>query len=144
MAITDYTESERKAELLALLLALKENGSYHSTGSDAKILYTLLFTTYQKMIAQDQQNFFIPKQQQSAIATSLQNTIDFYHATKQGEIKQLLENLKPDDRTSFMILPIQFLTEGEQKHAAGLLIHRYNIRQSTFFSTTDWQLSHDP
>ena len=28
--------------------------------------------------------------------------------------------------TSFMILPIQFLTEGEQKHAAGLLIHRHN------------------
>ena len=25
-----------------------------------------------------------------------------------------------------MILPIQFLTEGEQKHAAGLLIHRHN------------------
>ncbi|WP_229104086.1 hypothetical protein [Enterococcus durans] len=90
---------------------MKENGSYHSTGSDGKILYTLLFTTYQKMIEQDQQNFFIPKQQQSA---------------KQGEIKQLLENLKPDDRTSFMILPIQFLTEGEQKHAAGLLIHRHN------------------
>ncbi len=126
MAITDYTESERKAELLALLLALKENGSYHSTGSDGKILYTLLFTTYQKMIAQDQQNFFIPKQQQSAISTSLQNTIDFYQSAKQGEIKQLLENLKPDDRTSFMILPIQFLTEGEQKHAAGLLIHRHN------------------
>lgn len=126
MAITDYTESERKAELLALLLALKENGSYHSTGSDGKILYTLLFTTYQKMIEQDQQNFFIPKQQQSAISTSLQNTIDFYQSAKQGEIKQLLENLKPDDRTSFMILPIQFLTEGEQKHAAGLLIHRHN------------------
>lgn len=126
MAITDYTESERKAELLALLLALKENGSYHSTGSDGKILYTLLFTTYKKMITQDRQNFFIPQQQQSAIATSLQNTIDFYDATKQGKIKQLLENLKPDDRTSFMILPIQFLTEGEQKHAAGLLIHRSN------------------
>ena len=75
MAITDYTESERKAELLALLLALKENGSYHSTGSDGKILYTLLFTTYQKMIAQDQQNFFIPKQQQSAISTRRDQTI---------------------------------------------------------------------
>ena len=60
MAITDYTESERKAELLASLLCIKENGSYHSTGSDGKILYTLLFTTYQKMIAQDQQNFFYP------------------------------------------------------------------------------------
>ncbi len=124
MAVTDYTESERKVELLSLLLGLKENDAYHSTGPDGKILYTLLFTAYQKMIEQDQQNFFIPSQQKPAVISSLQNTIDFYHSTNKNEVKQLLEKLRPDDRTSFMILPIQFLTEGEQKHAAGLLIHR--------------------
>ncbi|MFN6832876.1 hypothetical protein SFB97_12030 [Enterococcus hirae] len=125
MSEKNLSSTEKKAELLALFLGLKDSNVFHSSGPDAKEFYQLLFSNYQKMILKDSDNFFVAKEHKASVIESLQHTIDFYETQMVTDIVHLLERLKSDNYTSFIITSANFLTEGEgTKHSVGLLIHK--------------------
>lgn len=63
------TELQRHLDIFALSLSLKKNNKWYL--EDDKVSYPLLFSTYIKIIQQDEQEFFVPKQDKLKMIQSL-------------------------------------------------------------------------
>lgn len=89
-------------------------------------IYDLLFSTYIKMIKNDQENFFIDKQRQPHIIQSLQRTIEIYKLTNIEDLHNIFGNLRNNDPTDFVLFPAYFhmLDPKEGGHICGLTIYK--------------------
>lgn len=119
--MNDY---ELRYELLALTLGIKNNDCIFAMSEDEKKGYHLLFSTYQIMIEQDKDEFFIQTKKKDKVLTSLKNTLDFYEATNEREIKKILEKLENNNPESFFILPIGCLFNELNGHVFGIIIYK--------------------
>lgn len=123
---TDSTnEFRKKLDILALSLSLQENINNFGLNKD----YQLLFSTYIQMIRDDQDDFFIEKRQKENIIESLNRTIDFYDFEKIEQVQMILEKLRNNDPTDFILIPSSFYPGeyGEiSSHTCGLTVYKKN------------------
>ena len=112
----------RNIDMLALTLSLKSNDDINCFPG----IYDLLFSTYIKMIKNDQEDFFIDKQRQPNIIQSLQRTIEIYKRTNIEDLHNIFLNLKNNDPTDFLLCPAYFhmLDPKEGGHICGLTIYK--------------------
>lgn len=128
-AIEQRQEFVRRVDMLALSLSLK--GDDQSFASPEN--YELLFSTYIKMIQKDQDGFFIDPMHKSRIIHSLRRTIQLYSLAQETSLQTILENLRNNDPTDFMLIPIGFSVKEPQgyfKHICGLTIYK---KEEQFF-----------
>lgn len=122
---TDSTnEFRKKLDLLALSLSLQENINHFGLNKDYQ-----LFATYIQMICDDQDDFFIEKRQKENIIESLNRTIDFYDFEKIEQVQMILEKLRNNDPTDFILIPSSFYPGeyGEiSSHTCGLTVYKKN------------------
>lgn len=112
----------RNIDMLALTLSLKSNDDINCFPG----IYDLLFSTYIKMIKNDQEDFFIDKQRQPHIIQSLQRTIEIYKLTNIEDLHNIFGNLRNNDPTDFVLFPAYFhmLDPKEGGHICGLTIYK--------------------
>lgn len=112
----------RNIDMLALTLSLKSNDDINCFPG----IYDLLFSTYIKMIKNDQEDFFIDKQRQPNIIQSLQRTIEIYKGTNIEDLHNIFLNLRNNDPTNFVLCPAYFhmLDPKEGGHICGLTIYK--------------------
>lgn len=114
---------DRKFHMFALALGLGDAGNFRVVGEEGKKNYQLLFSTLIKMIEMDENEFFIDKTRKPEIISSLKRTIDFYHTNSPKELQQLIESMKKDDPTNFMIIPA-YITSKEYDHVYSLILYQ--------------------
>ncbi|THE16279.1 hypothetical protein E1H99_00395 [Enterococcus hirae] len=115
---------EKRVDMLALTLSLKENDKFFETS----IGYQLLFSTYIKMIESDQNDFFIEKKRKEKIIQSLERTKIFYQFGNKESLQSVFEKMSNNDPTDFMLFPSEvFLNnEGNFSHFCGLTVYKKN------------------
>lgn len=130
--MNDY---QRRYELLALTLGLKRNTSLYyrmkdvvtehnrggDTGTEDEVM---LLSTYKKMIEQDTDGFFIDENRKEYILSSLTKALDFCNAPSTAASLQILESLKTNDPTSFLIVPLAYPISSSKGHCSGLIIYK--------------------
>lgn len=117
------TDFQRHLDILALSLSLKNNDNWHHP--DNKVNYPLLFSTYIKMIQQDEQEFFVRKQDRLKMIQSLNRSKDFYSFTRHTQLLHTLERMDPNDSRDFILLPLYYAVEEKYKcHISGALIYK--------------------
>ncbi|THE16268.1 hypothetical protein E1H99_00340 [Enterococcus hirae] len=117
-------EFEKRVDMLALTLSLKENDQFFQTGK----CYQLLFSTYIKMIENDRNDFFIEKDRKEKIIQSLERTKAFYDFVNIEQLQSVFEKMTNDDPTDFMLFPIAFLTslDKTKSHLCGFTVYKKN------------------
>ncbi|PTO38299.1 hypothetical protein C6P52_09485 [Enterococcus mundtii] len=112
----------RNIDMLALTLSLKSNDDINCFPR----IYDLLFSTYIKMIKNDQEAFFIDRQRQPNIIQSLQRTLEIYKLTNLEDLHNIFGNLRNNDPTDFVLFPAYFhmLDPKEGGHICGLTIYK--------------------
>lgn len=115
-------EFARRIDMLALTLSLKSNKDYFVRPEN----YALLFSTYIKMIKNDKDAFFIDKKRQLSIIHSLERTIALYRFDRMENLKIVLENLRNNDPTDFMLFPTSYstLAADQTGHVCGLTVYK--------------------
>lgn len=127
---------QRRYELLALTLGLKRNTNLYyrmedavkehkrdgDTGTEDEVM---LLSTYKKMIEQDTDGFFIDENRKEHILSSLTKTLDFCNAPSTTASLQILESLKTNDPTSFLIVPLAYPLYSGKGHCSGLIIYKH-------------------
>lgn len=114
---------ERSYMLLALAYGLADAGDFKAVGEEGKKNYQLLFSTFIKMLENDEQEALIDREKKPAIIDSLKRTIKFYEMKNPKELQQMMENMKKDDPTDFIIFPA-YITKKIQDHVFGLILYR--------------------
>ncbi|OTP10964.1 hypothetical protein A5844_001098 [Enterococcus sp. 10A9_DIV0425] len=117
-------EFEKRVDMLALTLSLKGNDQIFET----KEGYQLLFSTYIKMIENDQEDFFIEKERKKKIIQSLERTKAFYDFENKKQLQEIFKKMTKDDPADFMLFPTTFLTNLDkmESHIYGLTVYRKN------------------
>lgn len=123
MKTIESKEFERRIDMLALTLSLKENDKYFDSSGG----YPLLFSTYVEMIKNDKDQFFIEKEKKENILRSLKRTIDFWSFENKVTLQLCLEKMTMDDPTDFMIFPCAFLTENNRYNSEESLSHMVGV-----------------
>ncbi|THE16276.1 hypothetical protein E1H99_00380 [Enterococcus hirae] len=115
---------EKRVDMLALTLSLKENDRFFENNGG----YKLLFSTYIKMIENDQDNFFIEKERKERIIYSLERTKAFYDFKHKEQLQAVLEKMTNDDPTDFVLFPSGFSTSLDKMecHMCGLTVYKKN------------------
>ena len=120
-------EFEKRVDMLALTLSLKRNDRVFHTGEG----YQLLFSTYIKMLENDQNDFFIEKERKEKIIESLKRTKAFYDFKKKRQLHAVFETMTNDDPTDFMLFPSTMYVEKDVKaprHLVGLTVYKKKNR----------------
>ena len=99
------TEDEFIKRLDMLSLALSLDTMWENFRSSLG-MYELVFSTYISMIKNDPDEFFMEKEQQVSVLESLQRSKEFCSIENSQNLKKLLENMRNNDPTDFMIFPI--------------------------------------
>ncbi|THE16267.1 hypothetical protein E1H99_00335 [Enterococcus hirae] len=118
-------EFEKRMDMLVLALSLKENERFFK----AKEEYQLLFSTYIKMIRNDQDSFFIGEERKAKIIQSLKRTKAFYQFKKKKQLQAVFEKLKNDDPTDFMLFPTTVSSSRDNEnsvHLCGFTVYKKN------------------
>ncbi|THE16272.1 hypothetical protein E1H99_00360 [Enterococcus hirae] len=118
-------EFEKKVDMLALTLSLKENDDFFEAGEG----YPLLFSTYIEMIKNDSDDFFIKKEQKGKIIESLERTRAFYDFEHKEQLQSIFEKITNNDPTDFMIFPSEVFLKGDEgtySQFCGLTVYRKN------------------
>ncbi|OTP12487.1 hypothetical protein A5844_000720 [Enterococcus sp. 10A9_DIV0425] len=115
---------DRQYHILALALRLGKASDFKAVGDEGKENYQFLFSKFISMIEQDKGSFFIEPQKKAAIITSLQHTIDFYDTKEASELQNIIENLKENDPTSFVIIPSYITITSVNNHVYSLIIYK--------------------
>ena len=111
--------------ILAMALRLGKATNFKAVGKKGKENYQFLFSKLIKMIENDQDSFFIETVKKNDLIHSLEHTIDYYDAKKREDIQHIMENLKEDDPTSFVIIPSYSTTiRLFHDHIYSLIIHK--------------------
>ncbi|STD27117.1 hypothetical protein [Enterococcus mundtii] len=115
-------EFARRMDMLALTLSLKSNKDYFVRPEN----YILLFSTYIKMLKNDKDGFFIDKKRQLSIIQSVERTIALYRFDRMEKLKIVLENLRNNDPTDFMLFPTSYstLASDQAGHVCGLTVYK--------------------
>ncbi|EOF56802.1 hypothetical protein SE1_02078 [Enterococcus hirae EnGen0127] len=118
------TELQRHLDIFALSLSLKKNNRW--SPEDDKVNYPLLFSTYIKMIQQDEQEFFVPKQDKLKMIQSLNRSKDFYSFTDHTQLLDTLEQMDSNESRDFILLPLYYSVNEDTKdsHVSGALIYK--------------------
>jgi hypothetical protein len=127
MTTKNLKNFERQAEILALTLGLENNNKFKSRGAGGRDHYQSLFSIYIKMIKDSEHNTFINNESKPQVIQSLQRTIDFYNTKKKEDIQNLFGTLEKNDPTSFIIVPVSYLTLTNQKksrHTSSLIVYK--------------------
>ena len=117
-------KDEKKQHILAMGLRLAEATGFEVVGEQGAENYQFLFSQFKKMIENDHQDQLVNKEAKESVLQSLDHTIEFYNAKTDKEVEKLLENLKNDDNTSFMIIPVYKTEKYLHDHVHCLLIHK--------------------
>lgn len=117
-------EFERRCELLSVSLGLKDSAKLSVLGEEGKRNYELLFSTYIKMIEQDQNNFFIDGTKKQKIIDSLKSTLSLSQTDSIRDFTKQLNDLKTDDPHSFILFPAFHNTPNVFAHSSGLIIYK--------------------
>lgn len=99
------TEDEFIKRLDMLALALSLDTMWENFRSSLG-MYELVFSTYISMIKNDPDEFFTEKEQRVSVLESLQRSKEFCSIENSQNLKKLLENMRNNDPTDFMIFPI--------------------------------------
>ncbi|THE16269.1 hypothetical protein E1H99_00345 [Enterococcus hirae] len=115
-------EFERRVDMLALTLSLKNNDQLFEANEG----YQLLFSTYIKMIENDEDSFFIEKERKEKVIQSLERTKGFYE--NEGQLQAVFEMMINDDPADFMLFPIDFFTDRDPMniHVCGFTVYKKN------------------
>ncbi|MZU11596.1 hypothetical protein GUA37_10560, partial [Bifidobacterium longum] len=99
------TEDEfiKRLDMLALALSLDTMSENFRSSLG---MYELVFSTYISMIKNDPDEFFTEKGQRARVLESLQRSKEFCSIENRENLKKLLENMRDNDPTDFMIFPI--------------------------------------
>lgn len=99
------TEDEfiKRLDMLALALSLDTMSENFRSSLG---MYELVFSTYISMIKNDPDGFFTEKGQRARVLESLQRSKEFCSIENRENLKKLLENMRDNDPTDFMIFPI--------------------------------------
>ncbi|EOF58336.1 hypothetical protein SE1_01529 [Enterococcus hirae EnGen0127] len=100
-------ELHRLCDIWALTLGLKDNVNWIS--SDDKNNYPLLLSIYIETLKQDHDNFFIETKKKEKFIQSLERSKQFYTFEHGEELSNVLQTMRDDDPTDFMLLPIHYL-----------------------------------
>ncbi|THE16273.1 hypothetical protein E1H99_00365 [Enterococcus hirae] len=117
-------EFEKRVDMLSLNLSFKKNDQFFEENGG----YQLLFSTYIKMIENDQDHFFIEAERKEKIIQSLERTKAFYDFKHKEQLQSIFEKMTNDDPTDFMLFPITFLN-GISKtkiHLCGFTVYKKN------------------
>lgn len=125
-------ELHRLCDIWALTLGLKDNVNWIS--SDDKTNYPLLLSIYIETLKQDHDNFFIETTKKEKFIQSLERSKQFYTFEHGEELSNVLQTMRDDDPTDFMLLPIHYLLKKPKIdlnmgvidgfRASGLLIYK--------------------
>ena len=118
-------EFEMRFNMLALTLSLKSNDMHFEIGE----CYHLLFSTYIKMIENDQDNFFIEAERKEKIIQSLERTKAFYGFESKEQLQTIFETMSDNDPTDFMLFPSEFSSNEDKEsdaHICGLTVYKKN------------------
>ncbi|PQF21947.1 hypothetical protein [Enterococcus mundtii] len=111
--------------ILAMALRLGKAANFKAVGKEGKENYQFLFSKLIKMVENDQDSFFIETDKKNDLIHSLGHTIDYYDAKKKEDIQHIIENLREDDPTSFVIIPsYSTTTRLFHDHIYSLIIHK--------------------
>ncbi|EMF0308578.1 hypothetical protein [Enterococcus hirae] len=118
------TELQRHLDIFALSLSLKKNNRW--SPEDDKVNYPLLFSIYIKMIQQDEQEFFVRKQDKLKMIQSLNRSKDFYSFTRHTQLFHTLKRMISNDPRDFILLPLSYSIKKNKKsgHVSGALIYK--------------------
>ena len=114
-----------RVNILILTLSLKELDIYFNQNE----FYQLLFSTYIKMIENDQDSFFIEEERKEKIIQSLERTKAFYDFESKEQLQTIFETMSNDDPTDFMLFPSEFSSSGYKEsdaHICGLTVYKKN------------------
>ncbi|WP_206853793.1 hypothetical protein [Candidatus Enterococcus mangumiae] len=122
LEVKEIDEFARRIDMLALTLSLKSSNNFCVSPEN----YELLFSTYIKMIENDQDDFFIDKKRQPKIIRSLERTIDLYRLGQPNDLKIVLENLRNNDPTDFLLFPTSYFfpDPDELGYVCGLTVYK--------------------
>ncbi|THE16275.1 hypothetical protein E1H99_00375 [Enterococcus hirae] len=118
-------EFEKRVNMLALSLSLKRNDKFFHKRED----YHLLFSTYIKMLENDQNDFFVEKDRKEKIIESLERAKAFYYFEHKKQLQTVFKKLINDDPSDFILFPAIMQVEEDKKvpkHIVELTVYKKN------------------
>lgn len=140
----DVNELEkRKLEILAVTYGLKQS---ELKNEEIRENYTVLFSTYRKMIIDDKDHFFVDMNRKKEICSSLDASMRALGTNKEGMFEELSQ-LKKGDRNSFLIFGQPTILSTKERdapsHCIGMLIYK-NEKNDYSLYLIDKNKTHSP